>query len=69
MTSCQIVFDKNDHGTFFTGQIVSGKVIIELNRKKKLRGKFLRHETNFCPQFSIFNSEIKLDIFFVVCCQ
>ncbi|XP_055902060.1 arrestin domain-containing protein 2-like isoform X2 [Eupeodes corollae] len=24
MTSCQIVFDKNDHGTFFTGQIVSG---------------------------------------------
>ncbi|XP_055851496.1 arrestin domain-containing protein 2-like [Episyrphus balteatus] len=37
MTSCQIVFDKNDHGTFFTGQIVSGKVIIELNRKKKLR--------------------------------
>lgn len=37
MTSCQIVFDKNDHGTFFTGQVVSGKVIIELNKRRKLR--------------------------------
>lgn len=37
MASCQIVFDQNDHGTFFTGQIVSGKVIVQLNKRKKLR--------------------------------
>ncbi|XP_017856115.1 PREDICTED: arrestin domain-containing protein 5 [Drosophila arizonae] len=36
--NCQITFDQNEHGTYFTGQVVTGKVIINLNKTKKLRG-------------------------------
>lgn len=39
--NCVIVFDQNDFGTYFTGQIVSGKVIITLEKAKKLKGKKL----------------------------
>nr|XP_014098602.2 arrestin domain-containing protein 17 [Bactrocera oleae] len=35
--NCVIVFDQNDFGTYFTGQIVSGKVIITLEKAKKLK--------------------------------
>lgn len=36
--NCVIVFDENDFGTYFTGQTVSGKVIITLEKTKKLKG-------------------------------
>ncbi|XP_011209310.2 arrestin domain-containing protein 17 [Bactrocera dorsalis] len=36
--NCVVVFDQNDFGTYFTGQIVSGKVIITLEKTKKLKG-------------------------------
>ncbi|KAH8344320.1 hypothetical protein KR084_009658 [Drosophila pseudotakahashii] len=36
--NCMITFDQNEHGTYFTGQVISGKVIVNLNKTKKLRG-------------------------------
>ncbi|XP_067638791.1 arrestin domain-containing protein 17 [Eurosta solidaginis] len=36
--NCVVVFDHNDFGTYFTGQTVSGKVIVTLERPKKLKG-------------------------------
>lgn len=39
LNNCVIAFDQNDFGTYFTGQIVSGKVIITLEKTKKLKGK------------------------------
>ncbi|KAH8304954.1 hypothetical protein KR018_011662 [Drosophila ironensis] len=36
--NCMITFDQNEHGTYFTGQVITGKVIVNLNKSKKLRG-------------------------------
>ncbi|XP_017081807.2 arrestin domain-containing protein 17 [Drosophila eugracilis] len=36
--NCMITFDQNEHGTYFTGQVITGKVIVNLNKTKKLRG-------------------------------
>ncbi|EDW38186.1 GL12454 [Drosophila persimilis] len=36
--NCMITFDQNEHGTYFTGQVVTGKVIVNLTKTKKLRG-------------------------------
>ncbi|XP_054741379.1 arrestin domain-containing protein 17 [Anastrepha obliqua] len=36
--NCTVVFDRNEFGTYFTGQIVTGKVIITLEKSKKLKG-------------------------------
>ncbi|EDW81366.1 uncharacterized protein Dwil_GK12019 [Drosophila willistoni] len=36
--NCIITFDQNEHGTYFTGQVISGKVIVNFNKTKKLRG-------------------------------
>ncbi|XP_037949211.1 arrestin domain-containing protein 17-like [Teleopsis dalmanni] len=36
--NCVIVFDQNEHGTYFTGQTVTGKVIVTLSKARKLKG-------------------------------
>ncbi|KAI8044582.1 arrestin domain-containing protein 17 [Drosophila gunungcola] len=36
--NCMITFDQNEHGTYFTGQVITGKVIVNLTKTKKLRG-------------------------------
>ncbi|XP_036329503.1 arrestin domain-containing protein 5 isoform X2 [Rhagoletis pomonella] len=36
--NCIIMFDQNEFGTYFTGQIVSGKVVVTLEKSKKLKG-------------------------------
>lgn len=36
--NCVILFDQNEHGTYFTGQVITGKVIITLNKTKKFKG-------------------------------
>ncbi|CAD6995997.1 unnamed protein product [Ceratitis capitata] len=36
--NCVILFDQNDFGTYFTGQTVSGKVVITLEKSKKIKG-------------------------------
>lgn len=33
-----IQFDQNDHGTYFTGQVVTGRVFVTLNKAKKFKG-------------------------------
>lgn len=37
-TDCEIVFDENSHGTYFSGQKVSGKVILTLDKSKPIKG-------------------------------
>lgn len=36
--NCVISFDQNEYGTYFTGQLLTGKVIITLNKTKKFKG-------------------------------
>lgn len=38
-TNCVITFDQNEYGTYFTGQQLTGKVVITLNKTKKFKGK------------------------------
>ncbi|TMW45822.1 hypothetical protein DOY81_009103 [Sarcophaga bullata] len=35
--NCVITFDQNEYGTYFTGQHITGKVIITLNKPKKFK--------------------------------
>uniref|UniRef100_A0A1L8EHC8 Putative arrestin domain-containing protein 3 n=1 Tax=Haematobia irritans TaxID=7368 RepID=A0A1L8EHC8_HAEIR len=37
-SNCVISFDQNEYGTYFTGQLLTGKVIITLNKSKKFKG-------------------------------
>lgn len=51
--NCIIKFDQNEHGTYFTGQVVTGRVIVNFNKTKKLRGMctFYRgfdNQKNYC---------------------
>ncbi|KAM7361984.1 arrestin domain-containing protein 17 [Cochliomyia hominivorax] len=36
--NCVITFDQNEYGTYFTGQQITGKVVITLNKPKKFKG-------------------------------
>ncbi|XP_013118292.2 arrestin domain-containing protein 17 [Stomoxys calcitrans] len=36
--NCVISFDQNEYGTYFTGQLLTGKVVINLNKSKKFKG-------------------------------
>ncbi|XP_023292038.2 arrestin domain-containing protein 17 [Lucilia cuprina] len=36
--NCVITFDQNEYGTYFTGQLLTGKVVITLNKPKKFKG-------------------------------
>uniref|UniRef100_T1P880 Arrestin (Or S-antigen) n=1 Tax=Musca domestica TaxID=7370 RepID=T1P880_MUSDO len=36
--NCVITFDQNEYGTYFTGQLLTGKVILTLNKSKKFKG-------------------------------
>ncbi|XP_064550790.1 arrestin domain-containing protein 17 [Drosophila montana] len=49
--NCQITFDQNEHGTYFTGQVVTGKVIVNFNKTKKLRGIKLQISGYACAQW------------------
>ncbi|ALC47981.1 CG10086 [Drosophila busckii] len=49
--NCMITFDQNEHGTYFTGQVVSGKAIVNLNKSKKLRGIKLEISGYACAQW------------------
>ncbi|EDV93348.1 arrestin domain-containing protein 17 [Drosophila grimshawi] len=49
--NCIISFDQNEHGTYFTGQVVTGKVVVNLNKTKKLRGIKLQIFGFACAQW------------------
>ncbi|KAH8311732.1 hypothetical protein KR044_007717 [Drosophila immigrans] len=49
--NCIITFDQNEHGTYFTGQVVTGKVIVNFNKTKKLRGIKLQICGYACAQW------------------
>ncbi|EDW59560.1 arrestin domain-containing protein 17 [Drosophila virilis] len=49
--NCLITFDQNEHGTYFTGQVVTGKVIVNFNKTKKLRGIKLQISGYACAQW------------------
>lgn len=36
--NCVINFDQNEYGTYFTGQLLTGKVIFTINKTKKFKG-------------------------------
>lgn len=46
-TNCVISFDQNEYGTYFTGQLLTGKVVLTLNKSKKFKGinKYVFEET------------------------
>lgn len=39
-TNCEIKFDNNSNGTFISGQMLTGSVVLTLTEKKKFRGNF-----------------------------
>lgn len=41
VTSCEIKFDNSANNTFMSGQLVSGRIILNLTEKKKIRCEFL----------------------------
>ncbi|KAH8420953.1 hypothetical protein KR222_011087 [Zaprionus bogoriensis] len=49
--NCIIKFDQNEHGTYFTGQVVTGRVIVNFNKTKKLRGIKLQISGYACAQW------------------
>jgi len=40
VVSCEIEFDNNPQGTYFTGQVVSGSIIIKTDKPKDVKGLF-----------------------------
>ncbi|KAL7037279.1 hypothetical protein ACKWTF_009150 [Chironomus riparius] len=44
VTSCEIKFDNNPNGTYLSGQMITGKVILNLSEKKKVRSVYLKIE-------------------------
>lgn len=39
VTSCEIKFDNSADNTFMSGQMVTGRIILNLTEKKKIRCK------------------------------
>lgn len=44
VTTCEIVFDNNPNATFMSGQMITGKVVLNLSEKKKVRSVYLKIE-------------------------
>jgi len=48
VTTCEIKFDNNPTGTYLSGQMITGKVILNLSEKKKVR----------CKSMDLFNNRV-----------
>jgi hypothetical protein len=46
VTNCEIKFDNSNNGTFYSGQMLTGKIVLNLTEKKKVRCKFKNTSNN-----------------------
>lgn len=55
VTSCEIKFDNNPNGTYLSGQMITGKVILNLTEKKKVRCKLnsMNNSRFYCSIFKV----------------